>query len=114
SDRVKSATSAPWPFALPPANTPPRPRAYVITVGVNANESDWNLDFAVQSAHDIQQLLRAKLGERYERVEIQLLSTLEPDGPRIALEQATKANIKAVLDLLADRPVADARRQEID
>lgn len=114
SDRVKSATSAPRPFTLTTATTQARPRAYVITVGVNANESDWNLDFAVQSAHDIQQLLRAKLSGQYEVIDMQLLSALEPDGPRIALEQATKANIQAVLDLLADRPVAATRRQEID
>lgn len=115
-DRVKGSTPVPYTYEFkPPPNPAPR-RAYVITVGVNANQSGWNLDFAAKSAADIRQALSDKLSKQYEVVDVQLLSTLKEDGPGVALKQATKANIRAVLDLLAghqDR-VSDAARQVVD
>jgi uncharacterized caspase-like protein len=59
-------------------------------------------------------LLHDKLAQQYEVIDVQLLSALEPDSPRIAIERATKPNIQAVLDLLAGRPVGEPRRNEID
>lgn len=110
-DRVKSATTPPYPVAT--SSTSRNGRAYIIAVGVSANQSGWNLDFAEKSAKDLRQSLRDRLTPTYEVVDILLLSTLEPESPRIALKQATKVNIKAVLDLLAGRVVGEEARRMI-
>jgi hypothetical protein len=112
-DLVKSATSAPFVYKLTPPPTQEKPRAYIVTVGVNANQTGWDLDFAAKSALDMQQLLKDKLKEEYKVVDVQLLSDFEPDGPRVSLKQATKENIRAVLDVLAGRPVDEERRREV-
>ena len=114
SDRVKSVTSAPSELIVSGGTPPARPRAYLITVGVNANESDWNLDFAVPSARDIQKSVIERVKAKYEVVDVQLLSSLYPDSPRIAVKTATKANIQAVLDLLAGRSVSEQQRAAFD
>ncbi|MEW6737568.1 MAG: hypothetical protein AB1489_40170, partial [Acidobacteriota bacterium] len=114
SDRVKSITTTPWVYILPDNIKPAKPQAYIITVGVNANRSGWNLDFAAKNAQDIDQLLYKQLSKQYEINSIQLLSYFEEDGFRVVKNQATKANIKAVLDLLAGRDVDSRLRQEVD
>jgi WD40 repeat protein len=117
ADRVKSATTPPLEYAPKPTlgeSRALRRRAYLITMGVNANESHWNLDFAAPSAQDAARVLHQKLAGDYEVVDVSLLSTLAPDSPQIVLKQATKANMKAVLDLLAGRPVNEALRREWD
>jgi hypothetical protein len=118
SDRVKSLTTESWVYTLPraadaAAAAPPR-RAYLITMGVNANDSRWNLDFAVPSAQAAGHLLHDKLAEKYQVVDITLFSTLSPDSPQVMLQQATRDHLKAVLDLLAGRKVNDIVRQEVD
>lgn len=95
-DRVKSETTLPWPYT-PPADMPKRkPKAYVITVGVNHYKTPrWDLEFAAKDAEDMSAALR--LIKDYEVVPVTLTSEASP----ISVEQATKANIRAVLGLLA-------------
>jgi WD40 repeat protein len=118
SDRVKSLTRAPFEYAMPKSSSAPRAvlarRAYLIDMGVNANQSRWNLDFAVSSAQDAARLLHEKLAKDYEVVDIPLFSTLAPDSPRVLLQQATKANLKVVLDLLAGKAVDSSLRDAVD
>jgi hypothetical protein len=118
SDRVKSLTTPPLEYFPPRAAVSPlgvvARRAYLISIGVNANQSRWNLDFAVPSAQDAARLLHEKMAREYEVVEISLFSTLAPDSPRVLLQQATKANLKAVLDLLAGRTIDGALREAVD
>ena len=47
-------------------------------------------------------------------VDLSLFSTLAPDSPQVLLQQATKANLKAVLDLLAGQAVDSAGRDAVD
>jgi WD40 repeat protein len=116
SDRVKSLTSP--AFAYTVSTSPNRPgnvrRAYLITMGVNANQSRWNLDLAVPSAQDAARLLHKKMAADYEVVDISLFSTLAPDSPQAVLQQATKDNLKAILSLLAGHPVDAALRNSVD
>jgi hypothetical protein len=117
SDRVKSQTSeareiAPLSAAL--RGRPPR-RAYIIAMGVNANQSRWNLEFAVSSAQRVSKVVAAKLQSAYDEVvEIPLYSDLADDGPQIIVSNARKAQLKGVLDLLAGRPVDPSLREQVD
>jgi len=101
-DRVKSETSrevlelkAPVPVV--------KPRAYVISVGINEydNPAFRQLSFAVADAIAYQQVvckLLQQTGE-YEVVAVALLSGKRNDG--VTERLATKQNIKAILDVLA-------------
>ncbi|MDQ3806141.1 MAG: caspase family protein, partial [Acidobacteriota bacterium] len=114
-DRVRSATDR---RALPLAASPQaaRGRAYVISVGVNAYENaEWDLRFAANDARRLQEVIArgAALTREYEEVVgVPLISDYETragrkTAPRVVTEAlATKANFKAVLDLLAGRKVA--------
>lgn len=123
-DRVKSETArlrwSPTEAAKPPAIQPKaKPRAYVIAVGVNAYENPaFDLQFAANDARRFQEVLPQRLaatGEFSEIVPISLISDWEiRRGQRVTTKRdATKANFKAVLDLLAGRPVADEVKREI-
>jgi WD40 repeat protein len=119
SDRVKSLTTQPFEFYLPittAAKTAPLRRAYLITMGVNANQSPHlHLELAVSSAERARALLHDKLRENYQEViEIPLYSDLQADSDRVRLKVASKANLRAVLDFLAGRSVAFPLRDEID
>ncbi len=117
SDRVKSSTSAALDLKRQGATEHKLPsgRAYIITAGVNANESRWNLELAVSSAHQMGALLAAKLKKDYGQiVNISLDSDLAEDSQQPKLTKARKANFKAVLDLLAGRPVPPSLRTEFD
>ncbi len=84
---------------------------YLITVGVNAYEnSDWNLKYAANDARQIQRTLSAKLSQHADYSEIVPVSLLSDyqvrDGQMVVSDKtATKANIRAVLDLLAGKAV---------
>ena len=118
SDRVKSLTTPPLEYSVPRVSESRlavvRRRAYLVSMGVNANQSRWNLDFAVPSAQDGARLLHEKLAKDYEVIDISLFSTLAPDSPRVLLQQATKANLKAVLDLLAGKTIDSALGDAVD
>lgn len=118
-DRVKSDTAR-ASYTMPArATTKAKPRAYVIAVGVNANENPaFNLQFAANDARRFQEVLPQRLtatGEYSEVVPITLVSDWELRGGRqvTTRRDATKANFKAVLDLLAGRPVVDEIRNAI-
>ena len=116
-DRVKSETArreydAPMrPIVIgAQAGQASGPRAYVISVGVNAYENpEWNLKYAANDARQMEQTLSEKLGkggQYQEVVTVPLISDYQTQNQMVASEKtATKANIKAVLDLLAGREV---------
>jgi len=99
-DQVKSAT-AQQSYTPPSAIATGKPRAYLITVGVNRHDNPaWNLRYAANDARQIGQSLAPLLQSQksYEEVvTVPLIS--DTDGHDLA----TKANIKAVLDVLAGR-----------
>jgi WD40 repeat protein len=117
-DRVKSLTTAPYNYHFAQsARLKARPRtAFLVTIGVNANESrNLDLDLAVSSAERVRALLRDKLKTNYtEVVEVPLYSDFEADGNQVRLKRASKADMKAVLDLVAGRPVSPSLRDEVD
>jgi len=123
-DRVKSETArSRWspPEVAKAASTQlnVKPRAYVIAVGVNANENPaFDLQFAANDARRFQEVLPQRLaatGEYSEVVPISLISDWEMRrGQKVTTKRdATKVNFKAVLDLLAGRPVADEIKRAI-
>ena len=116
SDRVKSLTARPVEFRFRPATANASRTAFLITMGVNANESPHlNFDLAVSSAEDTRALLKAKLQEDYQEVvEIPLYSELEPDSNQVRSKLAQKADLEAVLDSLAGRSADGVRRNEVD
>jgi len=111
-DRVRSETSIPYRYNLPTALTPACRRTYIISVGVGANQSDWDLAFAAKSADDVHSALKGKFAGN-GLVDIKLLSKLDTDSPRAALRLATKENLRTVLDILAGREVSEDRRRTI-
>jgi WD40 repeat protein len=118
SDRVKSVTTPPYEYEIPKSvrGQSATRRAYLVTMGVNANQShNLDLELAVSSAERVRTLLRAKLQADYsEVVEIPLYSDLDTDSNQIKLKTASKANLRAVLDLLAGRSMGSSRRDEVD
>jgi WD40 repeat protein len=117
-DRVKSATAT---------NTVPLPaglgvrkgKAYLITVGVNKTQSAppaWDLDYAVNDARDVSRVVAQKLNDTKQfatnAVQVRLISD------RAALQAgelpATQAQLKAVLDVLAGRKVAEPMRARLE
>lgn len=114
-DRIKSQTARwQWPDAVKaslPKAQPVMPRAYLITIGVNAYENpDWNLKYAANDARQIQRTLSEKLaqGKEYQEVvPISLISDYQTkNGQDVVSEKlATKANIRSILDLLAGKTV---------
>jgi WD40 repeat protein/uncharacterized caspase-like protein len=114
-DRVKSQT-AHWQWSadlkakLPKAQAV-KARAYIVTIGVNAYENpEWNLKYAANDARQIQKTLIEKLnqgGEYQEVVSVSLISDYQTIAGKdeVTEKSATKANIKAVLDRLAGKPV---------
>jgi uncharacterized caspase-like protein len=102
-DRVKS-TTATQDYIIPNNLKLLRPRAYILSMGVNAYENpQWDLRFAVSDATLMQQALNSRLGKHYEVVPIKLVSDYEVmDGERkIRENHATKAALRAVLRALA-------------
>jgi WD40 repeat protein len=119
SDRVKSQTAL-SEYSLRATSsfsTPSHvPRAYLITIGVNANQShNLNLDLAVSSAEKVRALMRDKFSPDYsEVVEIPLYSDFLADSNQVKSKAASKTNLRAALDLLAGRPVSPSLRDEVD
>ena len=116
SDGVKSLTTPPYEYVLPPHVAPGNPRkAFLITIGVNANEShNLDLELAVSSAERARSLLHSKLQIGYQDVvEIPLYSDFD-DNHQVTPNAAKKAHLKAVLDLLAGRRVSPELREEVD
>ena len=111
-DRVKGETSAPVAYPLAPPS-PRRRRAYVIAIGVDSYPAmpDHALSFAVRDAQTLARRLDGFIdtadhsgrGPAYVVVPRTFVS-------RGALDQAKKADIRAVLDILAGKPDGDDDR----
>jgi WD40 repeat protein/uncharacterized caspase-like protein len=116
ADRVKSGTAR-MTHTLVPAR--PVRRAYVVAVGVSAYEDRvWDLRYADDDARRLVEVLgpRLKATGRYaEVVSVPLLADwAEPDGVRtVTAAAATKANVRAVLDILAGRDVPGEVRRAL-
>ena len=96
-DGVKSPTHR-TPFTLPADLTPVPGKAYLITIGVNRYQNPrWNLNYAAPDAEIIRRMLEARLPPASGYRE--LISITLTD------EQATKANLKSLLDRLAGQQV---------
>jgi len=109
ADRVKS-NQAVKSYANPEnvSRTPAPRRAYVITFGVNKYESPaWNLKYAANDARKMREVLSARLNgskQFTEVVDIALLSDDEKQTEKVVEKRdATKANIRTVLELLAGK-----------
>jgi WD40 repeat protein len=109
-DRVKSETAGHDTYKVPADIAPRTPRAYVVTVGVNSTDSPRfrPLSFAVKDA----QVLATSLAQipGYDVVPVSLLSDIRS---KAALNQATKANLRTVLEVLAGKPADRSRLQGI-
>lgn len=99
-DRVKSLTDTRDDYKVPPEVAPRPAHAYIVTIGVNEYENPHrNLRYAVGDAKALATAF-ARL-EGYQVVPLSLLS----EGGDSPSRQATKANIRDVLQLLSGRNV---------
>jgi uncharacterized caspase-like protein len=99
-DRVKSST-AHQTYTPQDAIVVGKPRAYLITVGVNRHDNPaWNLRYAANDARQIGQSLAPLLKKQNSYEDVVTIPLISDSEGR---DLATKANIKAVLDLLAGR-----------
>lgn len=100
-DGIKSATAR-QTYTPPRAVLAEKPRAWVITVGVNRHDNPaWNLEYAANDARRIQASVLKRLQAQNRYQEIHSISLVSDGSPS---SHATKANLKAVLDRLAGRP----------
>ena len=107
-DRVKSETARNEEFKVPAEMALRKPRAYVIMVGVNSYDNpDRNLSFAAKDARDMGAALSHI--KDYQMVLLTLVSDKAQAGAP-AVRQATKANIRAVLGLLAGKSESERER----
>ncbi|KXU92093.1 hypothetical protein CR51_31140 [Caballeronia megalochromosomata] len=111
-DRVKSATVTGRSFTVPLDVVRKRPRAYVITVGINAYQNPGrDLEYAVKDARALGSALKAIKG--YDVLLVSLLSERAGIGGDAATkDQATKGNIRAVLELLSGHGEMERQRLE--
>lgn len=110
SDRVKSVNSSPKWLAIK-NSTKIKPRAWVISIGVNDNEtSTWRLSYATPSAKNISRIVGDKLIKSsaftevtsiplYVRSDLDRLKAINSGKPDIM--PPTKSNIRAVLRRLS-------------
>jgi uncharacterized caspase-like protein len=118
ADRVKSATAS-MAYTVPQRMPLRDRRAYVIAVGVSAYEDPaWDLRYADDDARRFVEVLEPRLratGRYKEVVSVPLLADwTERDGPRVVTAaDATKKNVKAVLDILAGRDVPEEVRRAL-
>ena len=75
-DRVKSETASDESYKVPDDVAPAKPRAYVITVGVNAYQNpNWKLGFAVKDARDLSAALQQIQGYEVRMAALAVLLT---------------------------------------
>jgi WD40 repeat protein len=112
-DRVKSTTSEPavYPFSGPRPGR--RPRAYVVTVGVDVtSDPNWRLSFAPNGARDLARLLEEKLAPKYEVVSVPLISEYSDNDAAPEPHPAAKQDIHTVLSLLSSRGGSEQQQRE--
>lgn len=114
SDRVTSEISEPFKYRLPTLISTTKPRAYILTIGVDVNESGWNLNLAGVSADRVQKSIVAKVGKEYDVIKVSLMSTFGSESFRPSQTQARKENIHSILDLLAGRFVSPEKQHQLN
>jgi WD40 repeat protein/uncharacterized caspase-like protein len=111
-DRVKSETTSNGDYVVPRDTAARVPRAYVVAVGVNAYQNERrDLGFAVNDALYLAASLRHI--KHYDVVPVTLLAASKRgvSGERvITVDHATKADVRAVLEVLAGKSSADRKR----
>ncbi|MBB4576841.1 caspase family protein [Rhizobium lentis] len=112
-DRVKSTTATDDSYTVAgDIGVTAKPRAYVVTIGVNEYEkASLRLTYAAADARVISSSLKGIAD--YEVIPLTLVSDVahQDDGRQVAaIDQATKANIHAVLDLLAGKGEGERKR----
>lgn len=110
ADRVKSPTAR-RTHTLPAAvaAAPPKRRAYVLAVGVNAYDNPLlDLKYAANDAQSLQRALEARLRQRgqFEEVVSVPLISREPIARSGPVGAASKGNLRAALALLAGRKLS--------
>lgn len=104
-DGIKSQTSR-KAFTIPLGLGSSRGKAYLVTIGVNRHQNPaWELSYAASDAASIRQALEThipRLNGYSELVSVTLID-----------ENATKENIKAVLDLLSGKKVLSTIKKRI-
>jgi hypothetical protein len=104
ADRVRSGIDRKL-YRAPGSSQPLRRRAYVVSVGVTGTESPfyWSLDFAGRDARRVQtRMVEALTASRaFDEVVPVLLASKSLDGESAVIP--TKANLRAVLAILAGR-----------
>jgi WD40 repeat protein len=117
-DRVKSVTDR-KSIDVSRTQSPVKGRAYLITVGVNAYEqASFDLSFAANDARRFQTVMSERLsktGDYSEIVQVPLISdySFKNNERAVTEKSATKASIKAVLDLLAGKKISTEQAKEI-
>jgi hypothetical protein len=115
-DGVKSLT-AKRSYALPRGLKPRTPRAYVVSVGMNAYQNRaWDLQYAARDAEEMQAQLGAALrgsGRYREVVRVPLISTRDEKSGELQ-RSVTKAQLRTVFALLAGQPVSEADKAGIE
>ncbi|MFQ5843979.1 MAG: hypothetical protein ACE5JG_03230, partial [Planctomycetota bacterium] len=113
-DRVKSATHR-LDYDVPAGVAPRQGTAYVVSMGVDAfDDPKWNLSYAAADARALSEAVSARLSksERYERVVRVLLTSEREKGAR-TVDRARKADLEALLALLAGREMDPERVERI-
>jgi hypothetical protein len=109
-DWVKSLT-AKHSYPVPKGLTPRKPRAYVVSIGMNAYENAaWDLTYAANDAREMQRLVSESLagsGKYAAVVRVPLIS--EPNGDL----RITKAKVRTVFELLAGHAVSEQAKAAI-
>ena len=115
ADRVKTLDSPVRIYEPARTSMVSGARAFLITVGVDANQSrNLVLDVAVASAERVKTLLHDKLMQKYPEVIDVSLYSRDEAATQDAGPSASRRNLETVLNLLAGRPVSAPLRDEVD
>ena len=107
-DRVEKSGTAQEIYTLPSPIASKLGIAYIVTIGVNASESSaYDLRFAANDARRLREELSRRISaDRFRKtVQVELISDYGDRG-ELAVNNATKAKLKAVFDKLAGKPVS--------
>ncbi len=114
ADRVKSET-AQRTYTLPKPLLAAKGSAFIVTIGVNANEDRrYDLRYAANDARRLQEELAKRLPkDKYDQiVQIPLISDYNKTG-KLAENNAMKAKIRTVFDKLAGKTVSDDALKDV-
>jgi len=114
---VKSETFR-YPFSYTNGSPARNGRVYLITVGVSKYENpDWNLDFAANDAHLIDESVGGRLratGDYADVISIMLTAEEQMvDGQKVFRKSATKENFEKIMRLLAGEKLPESETKEI-